>query len=141
MDVALSDVSAAAAGQILRFSLLISLLAGNEDAETGSIATASATTQSRANRDFPVHRKRGLWTEATRGRWGLFHADPKRIVRVLRVTLLNRLNNSREWAELPLARQTLHHDRLSDYRGLQTPLFILSLGIELAHSFNLNVSG
>jgi hypothetical protein len=24
---------------------------------------------------------------------------------------------------------------------LQTPLFILSLGIELAHSFNLNVSG
>jgi hypothetical protein len=38
-------------------------------------------------------------------------------------------------------RQTLHHDWLSDYRGLQTPLFILSLGIELAHSFNLNVSG
>ena len=75
-----------------------------------------------------------------KGRWGLFHRDPKRIVGVLRVTLLNRLNNSREWAELPLGRQTLHHDWLSDYRGLQTPLFILSLGIELAHSFNLNVS-
>ena len=59
----------------------------------------------------------------------------------MRVTLLNRLNNSGEWAELPLGRQTLHHDWLSDYRGLQTPLFILSLGIELAHSFNLNVSG
>jgi len=57
------------------------------------------------------------------------------------VTLLNRLNNSREWAELPLGGQTLHHDWLSDYRGLQTPLFIRSLGIELAHSFNLNVSG
>jgi hypothetical protein len=76
-----------------------------------------------------------------KGRWGLFHGDPKRIVGVLRVTLLNRLNNSREWAELPLGRQTLHHDWLSDYRGLQTPLFILSLGIKLAHSFNLNVSG
>jgi hypothetical protein len=62
-------------------------------------------------------------------------------VGVLRVTLLNRLNNSREWAELPLGRQTLHHDWLPDYRGLQTPLFTLSLGIELAHSFNLNVSG
>jgi hypothetical protein len=84
------------------------------------------TTQSRANSDFPVHRKRGLWI--TRGRWGLFHGDPKRIVGVLRVTLLNRLNNSREWAELPLGRQTLHHDWLSDYRGLQTPLFIPRTG-------------
>ncbi len=36
MDAALSDVSVAAAGQILRFSLLISLLAGNFVAETGS---------------------------------------------------------------------------------------------------------
>jgi hypothetical protein len=34
----------------------------------------------------------------------LFHRDPKRIVGVLRVTLLNRLNGSREWAELPLGR-------------------------------------
>jgi hypothetical protein len=72
---------------------------------------------------------------------GLFHRDPKRIVGVLRVTLLNRLNGSREWAELPLSRQTLHHDWPSGYRGLQTPLFILSLNIELAHSLNLNVSG
>jgi hypothetical protein len=62
------------------------------------------TTHSRANRDFPVHRKRGLWTELTRGRWGLFHGDPKRIVGVLRVTLLNRLNDSREWPDLPLSR-------------------------------------
>src|SRR6516164_7423575 len=62
-------------------------------------------------------------------------------IRVLRITLLNCLNSSREWAELPLGRQTLHHDWLSGYRGLQTPLFILSLGIELAHSFNLSVSG
>jgi hypothetical protein len=68
----------------------------------------------------------------------LFHRDPKRIVGVLRLTLLNRLNSSREWAELPLGHQTLHHDWLSGYRGLQKPLFILSLGIELAHSFNLN---
>jgi len=37
--------------------------------------------------------------------------------------------------------QIPHHDWLSGYRGLQTPPFILSLGIELAHSFNLNVSG
>jgi hypothetical protein len=44
VDAALSDVSVAAAGQILQFSLLISLLAGKLDAETGSIATASATT-------------------------------------------------------------------------------------------------
>jgi hypothetical protein len=34
----------------------------------------------------------------------LFHRDPKRIVGVLRVTLLNRLNDSREWADLPLSR-------------------------------------
>jgi len=46
MDAALSDVFIAAAGQILRFSLLISLLAGNFDAETRSTWTASATTQS-----------------------------------------------------------------------------------------------
>jgi hypothetical protein len=51
------------------------------------------------------------------------------------VTLLNRLNSSREWAELSLGRQTLHHDWLSGCRGLQKALFILSLGIELAHSF------
>ena len=38
------------------------------------------------------------------------------------MTLLNCLNSSREWAELPLGRQTLHHDWLSGYRGLQTPL-------------------
>jgi hypothetical protein len=81
----------------------------------------------------------GDW-EARRG-WGLFHRDPKRIAGVLRLTLLNRLNRSREWAELPIGRQTLHHDWVSGYRGLQTPLFIRSLGIELAHSFNLNVSG
>jgi hypothetical protein len=35
-------------------SLLFSLLAGNRTCETGSIATASATTQSCANGDFPV---------------------------------------------------------------------------------------
>ena len=70
----------------------------------------------------------------------LFHRDPERIVGVWRVTILNRLNNSREWAK-PLGRQTLHHDWPSGYRGLQTPLFIVSLGIELAHFFNLNVSG
>jgi hypothetical protein len=69
----------------------------------------------------------------------LFHRDPKRIVDVLRVTLLNRLNNSREWAELPIGRQTLHHDWMSRYRGLQTPLFIRSLGIKLAHSLNPSV--
>ena len=34
----------------------------------------------------------------------LFHRDPKRMVGVLRVTLLNRLNGSREWADLPLSR-------------------------------------
>jgi hypothetical protein len=34
----------------------------------------------------------------------LFHRDPKRKVGVLRVTLLNRLNGSREWADLPLSR-------------------------------------
>src|SRR6266568_7996950 len=78
-----------------------------------------------------------IGTGGFKGRWGLFHRDPKRIVGVLRLTLLNRLNSSREWAELPLGRQTLHHDWLSGYRGLQKPLFILSLGIELAHSFNL----
>ena len=68
------------------------------------------------------------------GSWfGLFHRDPKRIVGVLRVTLLNRLNNSTEWAELPFGRQTLHHDWLLPYRGLQASLFVLSLGIELTH--------
>src|SRR6516165_652447 len=35
-------------------SLLISLLAGNSTCETGSTATASATTQSCTNGDFPV---------------------------------------------------------------------------------------
>jgi hypothetical protein len=39
-------------GLILRFSLLISLLAGNCDAETGSTGTASATTYSATNGDF-----------------------------------------------------------------------------------------
>ena len=34
----------------------------------------------------------------------LFHRDPKRIIGVLRVTLLNRLNDSREWPDLPLSR-------------------------------------
>jgi len=43
----------------------------------------------------------------------LFHRDPKRIVGILRVTILNRLNGAREWAELPLGRQTPHHDWLS----------------------------
>ena len=71
----------------------------------------------------------------------LFHRDPKWIVGVLRLTFLNRLNSSSVWAELPLGRQTQHHDWLSCYRGLKTPLLILSLGIKLAHSFNLNVSG
>jgi hypothetical protein len=42
---------------ILRISLLFSLLAGNRDAETGSTATASATTQSHTNRDFLKYRK------------------------------------------------------------------------------------
>jgi hypothetical protein len=59
----------------------------------------------------------------------------------LRLTLLNRLNNSREWVELPIGRQTLHHDWVSGYRGLQTPLFFRSLGIELAHFLNPNVIG
>jgi hypothetical protein len=58
-----------------------------------------------------------------RWRWGLFHRDPKRIVGVLRVTLLNRLNSSREWAELSLGRQALHHDWLSGCRGLQKALW------------------
>ena len=112
---------------------------------TGSLKKMlEANIEDRATRDRtpdPESQITGFLREATRGRWDLYHGDPKRIVGVLRVTLLNRLNNSREWAELPLGRQTLHHDWLSDYRGLQTPLFILSLGIELAHSFNLNVSG
>ncbi|MFY9839820.1 MAG: hypothetical protein WAK55_25780, partial [Xanthobacteraceae bacterium] len=34
-----------------------------------------------------------------------------------------RLNSSREWAELSLGRQTLHHDWLSGCRGLQKALF------------------
>ena len=51
-------------------------------------------------------------------RMGLFHRDPKRIVGVLLLTLLNRLNNSRKWQELPFGRQTLHHDQPSGYRGL-----------------------
>jgi hypothetical protein len=38
-----------------------------------------------------------------------------------------------EWAELPFGRQTLHHDWLLRYRGLQASLFVLSLGIELTH--------
>src|SRR5450830_1754341 len=38
-------------------SLLISLLAGNLGAETGSTTTASAITQSRILRDFPKPRK------------------------------------------------------------------------------------
>ena len=38
-----------------------------------------------------------------------------------------------EWAELPFGRQTLHHDWLLPYRGLQASLFVLSLGIELTH--------
>ena len=74
--------------------------------------------------------RRGVRWEGIRG---LFHRDPKRIVGVLRVTLLNRLNNSTEWAELPFGRQTLHHDWLLPYRGLQASLFVLSLGIELTH--------
>jgi hypothetical protein len=54
------------------------------------------------------------------------------------VTLLNRLNNSMEWAELPFGRQTLHHDWLLPYRGLQASLSVLSLGIELAHFLDPN---
>jgi hypothetical protein len=45
MDAALIDDLVVASGPFLRFSLLISLLAGKMDAETGSITTASATTQ------------------------------------------------------------------------------------------------
>ena len=41
-------------GQNWQNSLLISLLAGNSTCETGSTATASATTQSCTNGDFPV---------------------------------------------------------------------------------------
>ncbi|MGA8692383.1 MAG: hypothetical protein WB689_00795 [Xanthobacteraceae bacterium] len=114
---------------------------------TGSLKKMlEANIEDRATRDrtpgpSPIPKPDNWVSARGKGGWGLFHRDPKRIVGVLRVTLLNRLNNSREWAELPLGRQTLHHDWLSDYRGLQTPLFILSLGIELAHSFNLNVSG
>jgi hypothetical protein len=43
-----------AEGQIPKNSLFFSLLSGNLDVETGSIRTASATTQSDANRCFPV---------------------------------------------------------------------------------------
>jgi hypothetical protein len=39
-------IASLSGGLILRFSLLISLLAGNCDAETGSTGTASATTHS-----------------------------------------------------------------------------------------------
>src|ERR1700722_6401437 len=55
MDAALSDALVVAHRLFLRFSLFISLLAGNSVAETRSTWTASATTQSYANRDFPVH--------------------------------------------------------------------------------------
>jgi len=43
------------------------------------------------------------------------------------------LNNPTEGGHLSLSRQTYHHDWLSAYRGLQTSLFVLSLGIELTH--------
>jgi hypothetical protein len=56
----------------------------------------------------------------------LFHRDPKRIVGVWRVTLLNRLNRSREWAELPIGRQTLHHDWMSGYRDIRRASSLLS---------------
>ena len=44
----------ASRGRILQNSLLISLLAGNSVLETGSMATAFATTHSSVNRRFPV---------------------------------------------------------------------------------------
>jgi hypothetical protein len=44
MDAALNDDPVVAAGQISRFSLFISLLAGNSVAETRSTWTAFATT-------------------------------------------------------------------------------------------------
>jgi len=46
------DAKIAAERLNLQNSLLISLLAGNLTVETGSTATASATTHSRANQDF-----------------------------------------------------------------------------------------
>jgi hypothetical protein len=46
------DAKTAAERLNLQNSLLISLLAGNLTVETGSTATASATTHSRATRDF-----------------------------------------------------------------------------------------
>jgi hypothetical protein len=72
--------------------------------------------------------------------FGLLHRDPKRIVGVLRLILLDRQNGSSEWAELPLSRQTHHHNRLPPYRGLQTPLFVLALGKELAHYLHPELS-
>ena len=57
VNAALSEDIVAVQGLFLRFSLFISLLAGKSVAETRSIWTASATTQSYANRDFPVRRE------------------------------------------------------------------------------------
>jgi len=83
-------------------------------------ATVSKRNGMDRNAHFVLHDQCRIRRMIARRRaWpGLFHRDPKRIVGVLRVTLLNRLNSSREWEELPLGRQTLHHDRPSGCRGL-----------------------
>jgi hypothetical protein len=52
--IAESPAKIADSDQNRQNSLLFSLLAGNFVAETGSTVTASATTQSCANGDFPV---------------------------------------------------------------------------------------
>jgi hypothetical protein len=49
-----TDAKIAAEGRILQNSLLFSLLSGNLTVETGSMGSASATTQSDANRRFLV---------------------------------------------------------------------------------------
>jgi hypothetical protein len=66
-----------------------------------------------------------LSTELTMAAQFLFHRDPKRIVGILRVTILNRLNGAREWAELPSVVRPRTTTGCRVNRGLQTPLFIL----------------
>jgi hypothetical protein len=57
MDVEFVDDVVDISGLVFRFSLYFSLLLGNSIEETGSIATASATTQSLATGDFPAGSK------------------------------------------------------------------------------------
>jgi hypothetical protein len=79
---------------------------GDPGEMTGSLKKMlEANIEDRATRDrtpgpSPIPKPDNWVSARGKGGWGLFHRDPKRIVGVLRVTLLNRLNNSREWAEL-----------------------------------------